>query len=229
MATSTSLPRAGSVRVAGALAALIGAAALLVYTLYLPYSTGRTPVPELRSGIVVWTSTVVGPLLLTWGWFAMRNRTVSPLTPRRALLVPVLSCLASIGGIARFAYGWLQATPFESTLPTGAEDRTIDPSVVEIVRMEFGSLHVFTLVTVAFTVVGTVSARGGRRSTLASVALPLGMLAIGTGVAILLDDVNGFLPSLLEIGTIAVLACLAFGVGYLAAKPPGVEHGALQR
>lgn len=200
----------------GFVLAFIGVCLLVVYPLapaeiipgsYPIHSSGAL---ESSQPVVVYLSTVGGPVLLVWGLFVFQSGNLRPLTPSRTLLAPVLSALGSIAGVGRFTYEWLTATPFVSgaTQPT-----TVDPPVSEIVLLELTGVQFVALAAVSTMVVGAIATRRGWRSTIVSALLPTGFVALA------LADIWQFSATVTEVflGT-AVLAVVPFAVGYVATR-----------
>lgn len=205
------------VRSIGFALAFVGVCLFVVYPLapaeilpgsYRIHSSGAL---ESSHPVVVYLSTVGGPVLLVWGLFVFRSGNRRPLTPRRTLLAPVLSALGSIAGVGRFTYEWMTATPFVSgaTQPT-----TVNPPVSEIVLLELTGVQFVALAAVSAMVVGAIAARRRWPSTLVSALLPAGFVALA------LADAWQFSATATEtvLGT-AVLAAVPFAVGYVATRP----------
>jgi len=220
MATNNSHPAQIPPRLVGSLALLAGLVPLLWYPLDRPRIEANVPLP--RSGPVIWVSIVAGALLVTWGWFAVRDRTYRPFTAPRALVPLGLGILCALGGLARFAVTWARATPIEVVEPGGP--RTIDPALTEILLREFGDVHVVSLAAVSAVAVGTVTARRGPRAGLASLPFPAGILALAFVDPGQPLSVSGLL------GAAGVLGSIAFAVGYYGARRhPGGGRRSLGR
>lgn len=192
------------------MALLVGLVLLLWYPLSEPRVEANVPLP--RGGPVIWVSIVAGALLVTWGGFAIRDRRRRPFTVPRALVALGLGVLCAAAGLARFALTWARMTPIEVWEPGSPEPRMLDPALTEILLREFGDLHVVSLAALSAVVVGTVTARRGRRAGAASLVLPAGILALA------LVHSGQSLPPTRLLGGTAVLASIAFAVGYYAAK-----------
>ncbi|OVE83633.1 hypothetical protein B2G88_14470 [Natronolimnobius baerhuensis] len=191
---------------------VIGIACMMAYPLSpadvipgsdsLPYGGIRSAHP-----FVVYTSAIAGPILLTWGAFAMRQQTRRPLTPRRSLLALLLSVLVSVAGIARYTYEWVQETPFVAgdTQPT-----TVDPSVSEIVLREVTGTQFIALTAVSAMIVGSVATRRGRRDAFVSALLPIGFALL------LLSPISRIETGVTTFVGTAAMAIVPFSIGYLA-------------
>ncbi|MCU4743669.1 hypothetical protein [Natronoglomus mannanivorans] len=210
------------------MASVVGMGLLLVYPSVpvetIPGSDPIHPAGALESShpLVVYLSAVSGPVVLVWGMFVFRYQNLTPLTPGRALLAPVLSVLGIVAGIGRFTYEWIQATPFDAVhrfeRDGTVEAETIDPSVLEIVLRELTGVQFVALAAVSAIVVGAVAARHSWRDATVVALLPIGFVAVS-----LADvwDFDATLPTVL-LGTTA-LASIPFAVGYVATRPEDHE------
>lgn len=200
----------------GLRAVLAGLAVASLYpaAIILRAETARFGLPEAVAGYVVLLSAALGPLLLAWGVLAMRRRSLAPLTARSALLVPLLSVLASAVGVAAFTYEWARATPFVVPSDTGGEPHTFDLPLQEIVWMQFTSIHVVALAISAAAFVGVVTARRGWRAGLASALLPASVTAISVG-----PWWDSAIPAAEVVLVTTVLATIPFAAGYAATSP----------
>ncbi|MCU4971871.1 hypothetical protein OB955_03850 [Halobacteria archaeon AArc-m2/3/4] len=156
--------------------------------------------------LVVCFSVIGGSMLLTWSVFALRHRTLTPLTPRRVLLAPLLGILGIGAGVGRFTYEWTRATPF---VWGDSEQTTADPSLLEIVLLEFTGVQFVALAAVSAMVVGAVASRRDHRATIASVLLPLAFVVL----AVVWD---GHTPITHDLFLMVSFAIVPFTVGYLA-------------
>lgn len=195
----------------GVLAGFVGVGCLLVYPL-APAETIPGSDPFHSSGaigvsdpLVVYFSVIGGSMLLTWSVFALRHRTLTPLTPRRVLLAPLLSVLGIGAGVGRFTYEWVRATPF---VWGDAEQTTADPSLLEIVLFELTGVQFVALAAVSAMVVGAVAARRGHRATIASALLP-------PAFVVLAAVWDAHIPTTLEVFLTLLLAIVPFTVGYI--------------
>lgn len=201
-------------RALGAAASVVGVACMLLYPLSPAAAIpGSDPLAyggfETVHPVIVYCSAIAGPVLLTWGAFAVRQRTRRPLTPRRTLLALLLSVLGSVAGVARYTHEWVQATPFVAgaTQPT-----TVDPSVSEIVLREVTGTQFIALAAVSAMVVGSVAARRGWRDALVSTLLPIGFTAL------LLSDISEIGATVTTVLLTAVVAIVPFTIGYIATR-----------
>lgn len=203
-------------RVCGVVAAVVGLGLLLVYPLARPVVYPLAPVEWIPGSarvfaathpLVVYASAVGGAMLLTWGVFAVRYRTRSPLTSRRVLLAPVLSVLCLVGGIAVFTYEWVRGMPVGWCATEPPTEFT--PS--QIVRIELGPPQFAALAAISAMVVGTIAARRGWRYAAASALVPATLIV---GSSIRYDALGG--AELLVF--LAVVAGLPFAVGYGGAR-----------
>lgn len=199
-------------RTLGLLASIAGATGLLLYPLWLagvvPGSDRIPPgLPEASHPLVVYLGVVGGSILLTWGVFTARHRTVASLTPRRSLLALPVALLGIAAGVVVFVAQWTGTVPLDLEGNPGA----FDPSSLEIVLIEVTAVQFVALAAVSATFVGTVVARRGRRTAAASAGLPIAFLALGAAWGP---------QTLLSPAFIAVVALLAipFAVGYAATR-----------
>lgn len=199
----------------GFLTAVIGLAITLGYAAtVLSRENFPVGVPLPTSPVPVYISVIVGPVLLTWGVFAVRHQTLTPLTLRRALVAPLLSLLGTAAGIIVFVIEVTAETPIEIPSDTSRGSTTYDPSILELVRWEFTGVQVLALVAVSGLVVGTVIARKGWRAGAASAALPAAFAAV-----LLADWWRLELRPEIAVTVLAVLAVPPLAVGYFAASP----------
>ena len=162
----------------GALVSFVGVGCVLLYPLApadtIPgsYPLNHSDGIESSHPLVVYLSVVGGPMLLTWGAFTLRHRTLTPLTPRRTLLAPLLGLLGIVAGVGRFTYEWVRMTPFEVTHDIDSTSEIVDPSVLEIVQREFTGVQLVALAAILAMAVGAVAARRGWRGAIVSALVP---------------------------------------------------------
>ncbi|NGM70029.1 hypothetical protein G6M89_13615 [Natronolimnobius sp. AArcel1] len=204
-------------RVIGLLATVVGLCCVLVYPLALPIVYPLVPsalVPGNNLALfgpthplVVHFSAIVGPILLTWGLFAVRYRTRAPMTVRRAVLAPLLSLFSLGGGVAVFTYTWARGMPVGWC---AAEPQT-QFSVSQIMHVEVAIAHFAALSAVSMVVVGAVAARHELRIALASVVVPAVIVVFGFVW-------QSSVPPLLEFALLVVFASIPFAIGYVTTR-----------
>lgn len=224
MANHTSTSRIDAVRIVGSFAVIAGVAALLVYPLSAPPTTGPHEVPDPRAAPIVLPSLVIGPILVTWGVFSLKDGSFHSLTVRRALIVPFLAGVSAVVGLGRFVYQWQNATPFQVYQPSSPENPTIiNPSVVEILQKEFHASHFMAIAALGAFLTGAATARRGTKVGFMSGSFSVVIL----GVLIALP-VSATPPeiSLSPVGALAAgcLIAIAFGAGYGSTKKTGAAN-----
>lgn len=209
-------------RALGLLASVLGIGFLMAYPLapaeaipgsHQVHSSGAI---EASHPLVVYCSVIGGSMLLTWGVFALRFRTVTPLTPRRAFLAPLIGIGAIVAGVGRFTYEWLQAMPFEAVHAIHrdgtVESTTWELSVLETVQMELTVVQFVALASISMTVTGAIATKHDRRRTVASALVPFVIVGFGIGW-------TSQFPSALEALFLAVLVGIPFSIGYVTTQP----------
>lgn len=212
-------PRAA--RVLGLVACAVGAVLLLAYPTHQPWMSahavggGEVPRPTDSSWRFV-ASVLLGPIALAWGASATYDRSLRPLTPKRAALVPVAGAASLAVGVARFAYPWYRETPLRFVTDTGPGD-VWDPGLIEIVGMELHGLGILLVAGTTALVVGTIAAIHGRRRAAVATTIPVTIVGLEFAWTYLVlgPQLNSALALL---GIAAAFAFPAFGVGYVTAK-----------
>lgn len=204
-------------RVLGAVASVVGLGCLLVYPLAVPVVYPLAPVEvlpgpdpavfEATHPFVVYCSAVGGAMVGTWGVFALRHRTLTPLTERRALLAPLSSLLSIVAGIGVFTYAWTREQP----IGWCATEPPADFSVPQIVHIEIASAQPVALAAISSMIVGVIASERGWRRAAASAVLPIGLVI----VAVVWQP---RVLSALELLFLVVLASVPFSVGYATAR-----------
>lgn len=156
-----------AVRVFGLLATTLGAAALLWHPLRSPEMVGRPEYPAVPPGYVVLLSLALGPILVTLGFFSLREPSLRPLTLKRVLLAPLLALVAGGFGLARYVYRWEEVTPFREYEPSSPGNYdTVDPSVTDLFHRSIDVSHFVAIAVLGGFIVGVASARRGPRTAL---------------------------------------------------------------
>lgn len=200
-----------TIRGYGLLSVFVGIGVLAIYPLAVLdlVAAGQTlsgGVPEATFPPVVYLSVVAGSVLGTWGAFVARERSLTPLTTRRAFLAPLLGGLATVAGIATFAARWLRGTP------TNLEGQPYELPMLEIVRLEFTGVQLIALAGVSAIVVGTTLARRGRRAAAVIAVLPVALTALAHSDRLLFDP-----NPMLTVPVLVALSIVPFLVGYVGA------------
>lgn len=163
----------GYERSVGIVVALTGIVAVLRYPALALSQDPFRNLPAYEHQRVIFLSLFVGPILFTWGQATARNETLRSLTPRDALVAPVVAAATLVVGVVGFVYALGSQTPVEIRGDMGAQ-RVWDPTTMELARMWFSTGLLIPIGAVAFLLVGVVAARRGTRSALVYAVLPVG-------------------------------------------------------